>query len=127
MQYLLNSVKHYIEMAQFEYIQWLVDWLFSRRKFEFLWDEGNQSKNLKKHGVSTPKAEQVFLNRDCLAPLGIQVSPKPEEPRFGALGMTLLGRRLAISFTLRAGKIRVISARPMSAKERRMYATIREE
>jgi len=114
-------------MARFEYIQWLVDWLFSREALSFLWDQGNESKSLKKHGVSVGEAEQLFENRDCLVPLGIQVSPQTDEPRFGALGATLLGRLLAISFTVRTGAIRVISARPMSTKERRMYAAIREK
>jgi uncharacterized protein len=114
-------------MARFEFIQWLVQWLFSRENFEFSWDEGNETKSLQKHDVTIEEAEQIFLNRDCLAPLGIQVAPKPNEPRFGALGMTLLGRRLAVSFTVRSGKIRVISARTMSKKERRMYAAIREK
>lgn len=79
-------------MARFEFIQWLVQWLFSQTDFEFIWDEGNDTKSLQKHGVSTDEAEQIFLNRDCLAPLGIQVDPKPNEPRFGVLGVTLLGR-----------------------------------
>jgi len=114
-------------MARFEFIQWLVQWLFSRNDHEFIWDAGNDTKSLQKHRVTTSEAVQVFLNRDCLVPLGIQVEPEFDEPRFGVLGMTLLGRQLAISFTVRSGKIRVISARSMSKKERRMYAAIREK
>ena len=37
-----------------------------------------------------------------------------DEPRFGTLGMDLLGNRLFVSFTIREGRIRVISIRPMS-------------
>jgi uncharacterized DUF497 family protein len=114
-------------MARFEFIQWLVQWLFSLDDFDFIWDRGNDSKNLQKHRITTLEAEQVFLNRDCLVPLGIQVAPKPNEPRFGVLGVTLSGKLLAISFTVRSGKIRVISARTMSKNERRMYAAIREK
>ncbi|OFZ79593.1 MAG: hypothetical protein A2583_13365 [Bdellovibrionales bacterium RIFOXYD1_FULL_53_11] len=105
----------------------MADWLVARKRFEFLWDTGNETKNLQKHRVTITEAEQVFQNIDCLAPLGIQIDPKPDEPRFGALGMTLLGRMLAVSFTVRAGKIRIISIRPMSAKERRIYGKIREK
>jgi len=104
-----------------------VQWLFSGQQFEFIWDAGNDTKSLQKHSVTVTETEQLFQNLECLVPLGIQVEPKPNEPRFGVLGMTLLGRGLAISFTVRTGKIRVISARPMSKKERRMYAAIRKK
>jgi uncharacterized DUF497 family protein len=114
-------------MAEFEYIQWLVDWLFSQKRFDFIWDEGNETKSQKKHGVSLDEAEQLFANKDCFIPLGLQVSPKSNEPRFGALGATLLGRLLAVSFTIREGSIRIISVRSMSAKERRYYGSLREE
>jgi hypothetical protein len=45
------------------------------------------------------------------------------EPRFHALGKTLEGRRLHITFTLRAADqlIRAISARDMHRKERVIY------
>jgi len=60
-------------------------------------------------------------------PLGIQISPAVDEPRFGALGMDLLGHRLAVCFTIREGKIRVISIRPMSGSERKRYASLRKK
>lgn len=112
-------------MAQFEFIEWLLTWLFSQTAFDFIWDDGNATKSWLKHRVTTEEAEQVFLNRDCLVPLGIQVHPEANEPRFGALGISMLGKMLSVSFTIRAGKIRIISARPMSSHERRMYAAIR--
>jgi uncharacterized DUF497 family protein len=40
------------------------------------------------------------------------------EPRYNAFGRTNGSKRLFISFTIRNGRIRVISARPMSRKER---------
>ena len=45
------------------------------------------------------------------------------ETRYHALGRTIEGRRLHITFTLREGGklIRVISARDMSRKERNYY------
>jgi uncharacterized protein len=45
------------------------------------------------------------------------------EPHFHALGMTIEGRRLHITFTLRDAHqlIRVISARDMHRKERVIY------
>lgn len=112
-------------MAQFEFVQWLVQWLFSMFELEFDWDDGNSTKSLTKHKISQERAEQVFRNRDLLVPLGIQIAPQTNEPRFGVLGMDGLGTHLTISFTIRAGRVRVISVRPMSRKERKKYAEVR--
>lgn len=43
------------------------------------------------------------------------------ELRFFLLGQTDAGRLLFVAFTLRATLIRIISARDMSRKERRVY------
>jgi uncharacterized DUF497 family protein len=114
-------------MAQFEFVAWLIHWILSQEDFEFEWDRGNELKNFQKHGVEVDSAEQVFRNRDCLVPLGIQVVPSTNEPRFGALGMDLLGNRFFVSFTIREGRIRIISIRPMSQFERNKYAQVREK
>ena len=86
----------------------------------FEWDEGNSRKN-EQHGVSMAEAEQVFFN----SPLLVLSDPRHSEAelRFHALGKTNEGRRLHITFTLRAAGqfIRVISARDMHRKERVIY------
>lgn len=86
----------------------------------FEWDEGNSEKNWRRHGVTQTEAEQVFLNR----PLLVAGSPKHPiaEVRYFALGRTDFGRLLAVAFTLRGSLLRVISARPMSRRERKSYA-----
>jgi len=84
----------------------------------FEWDEGNSGKNEKKHGITDREAEEIFFNR----PLIIGRSSKGElEMRYAALGKTYGSRLLAVVFTVRSKRIRVISARPMSRKERRVY------
>lgn len=87
---------------------------------DFDWDDGNVRKN-DKHGVSLAESEQVFFN----APLLLIADAKHSqgELRFHALGKTDEGRILHITFTLRnAGeRIRVISARDMHRKERKIY------
>lgn len=87
----------------------------------FDWDRGNTRKN-ERHGVSMREAEQVFMNEPLL--LLDDGAHSSEEARYHALGVTDEGRPLHVSFTLRAGgtKIRVISARTMHWKERRVYA-----
>jgi uncharacterized DUF497 family protein len=96
----------------------VIDWI---RVEGFEWDRGNARKS-SKHGVSQPEAEQVFLNE----PLLIVEDPRHSmhEARLHALGQTYEGRRLHVTFTLRGGgtRLRVISARDMSRKERARYA-----
>jgi uncharacterized protein len=86
----------------------------------FDWDAGNARKN-DRHGVSMAEAEQVFFNFPVL--MLPDSAHSQSEPRYHALGKTIDGRRLHISFTLRGdGKlIRVISARDMHRKERAHY------
>lgn len=84
----------------------------------FEWDEGNARKN-DKHGVTASEAEQVFFNHPLL--MVEDTKHSREEPRFHALGMTHMGRKLHITFTVRGTKICVISARDMHRKERSIY------
>ena len=87
----------------------------------FEWDAGNARKSMDRHGVSQAEAEQVFLNEPLLVLEDTRHSAT--ESRFHALGRTLANRRLHVTFTLRGGGtlIRVISARDMHRKERRIY------
>lgn len=85
----------------------------------FQWDEGNADKNWKRHHVTQTEAEQVFFNRPILVTSDAGHSEK--EKRLFALGQADAGRPLAIVFTIRGQFLRVISARPMSRQERRVY------
>jgi len=85
----------------------------------FQWDDGNVLKNWKKHRVSALECEQTFFNSPLIGAPDANHSGR--EDRFYTLGQTDLGRLLFIVFTVRANQIRVISARPMSKKERRKY------
>ncbi len=88
----------------------------------FQWDDGNSRKNVDKHGVQQMEAEEPFFNVPLIVVEDRLLSA--QEPRFHALGSSNAGRRLHITFTLRAAgaMIRVISARDMSSKERDYYA-----
>ena len=91
----------------------------------FDWNLGNLNKNFARHGVNNLEAEEIFTNAPVLIlsdekHLGI-------EERKLLLGVTNSGRGLAIIFTVRGNKIRIISARDMNKKERRFYGeTIKE-
>lgn len=87
----------------------------------FQWDAGNERKSVDKHAVSQTEAEQVFSNEPLL--LVTDPGHSSHEARYQALGHADDGRLLHVTFTVRAGGtlIRVISARPMSRKERQRY------
>ena len=90
----------------------------------FQWDEGNAEKNWIQHHVSQGEAEQVFFNRPLVVVEGEQRTEFSR--RYYALGYTDASRPLFIVFTIRDALIRVISARPMSRRERRMYEHAKE-
>ncbi|MGC1376062.1 MAG: BrnT family toxin [Anaerolineales bacterium] len=86
----------------------------------FDWDDGNREKNWLKHRVTTRECEETFFN----LPLLLQPADAAHsqvEPRYYVLGHSDAGRSLFIAFTVRTDKIRVISARDMSRKERSIY------
>jgi uncharacterized protein len=93
------------------------NWIFKFREFD--WDEGNLEKNWLKHKVAPHECEQVFFNQ----PLVVEKDTKHShlEQRYFALGQTDAGRHLFLSLTVRKGRVRVISARDMSRKEKRIY------
>ena len=85
----------------------------------FDWDEGNIEKNWLAHEVTPQEAEQVFFN----TPLVVADDRKHSgvEKRFIVLGQTDANRLLFIAFTQRRECVRVISARDMNRKERKVY------
>jgi uncharacterized DUF497 family protein len=85
----------------------------------FEWDEGNLTKNWDSHRVSAAECEEAFFNIPLL--LHDDIKHSMQERRFYIQGKTNIGCLLFIAFALRAAKIRVISARPMSWRERQIY------
>ena len=85
----------------------------------FDWDDGNIDKNLGKHDVHHKEAEEVFFNK----PIKIFKDLKHSggENRFIALGVTNKIRYLCAAFTIRKKKVRIISIRSQSKRERRIY------
>lgn len=86
----------------------------------FEWDNGNLLKNWEEHRVSASECEQVFFNKPLLT--GSDEKHSQKEVRFYALGQTDTGRLLFVVFTVRGNLIRVISARDMNKKERKVYS-----
>ena len=86
---------------------------------QFTWDPAKGEANLRKHGVAFEDASTVFRN-----PLA-QVLPDPthseQEERSLIVGHSAGGRLLLVVFTEAEERIRIISARDASARERREY------
>ena len=86
----------------------------------FQWDEGNSEKTWVRHEVSQAECEQLFLNRPVV--VSFDEDHSKLERRFVALGHADSGRQLTVVFTVRGSLLRVISGRPMSRRERGIYA-----
>ena len=85
----------------------------------FEWDDGNKDKNLTKHGVTIGECEEVF--QDEKAQKFPDFLHSQHEERNAILGVTKQGKLLRVSFTVRRNRIRIISARPVNRKERKLY------
>jgi uncharacterized DUF497 family protein len=86
---------------------------------EFEWHISKATRNLAKHGVSFEEATEVFADR--LSSTVADPDHSVGEGRFLIFGTTATGRHLAVAFTERGDRIRVVSARLMTRSERKAY------
>ena len=85
---------------------------------DFEWDEEKAASNLKKHGISFPLARYVFADdRRIERP---DDREEYQEERWLTVGRIAV-REVAVVFTIREGKIRIISARKADLNEREEY------
>ena len=92
---------------------------------EFDWDDGNVDKNWERHRVSWAECEEVFFNQPFVAM--VDELHSETELRCYALGQTDAGRLLFVVYTLRGERIRVISARDMTRREKKEYDHVRAQ
>ena len=83
------------------------------------WDPVKAAGNLVKHGVSFEEAATVF--RDPLSATGADPDHSHDEERLITFGVSTSGRLLAVAHTDRGDTIRIISVRPVTAGERKIY------
>ena len=86
---------------------------------EFEWDAQKAAENLKNHGVAFDEALTVFA--DPLANIFDDPDHSGEEQRELIIGHSADQRLLVVSFTERGRRTRIISARQVTACERRDY------
>jgi uncharacterized DUF497 family protein len=88
-------------------------------RLQFAWDPAKAAANLRKHGVSLEDASTVF--RNPLAKVLPDSTHSEQEQRWLIVGHSAGGRLLLVVFTETEERIRIISAREASARERREY------
>jgi uncharacterized protein len=86
---------------------------------DFEWDPEKARLNESKHGVSFFEAREVF--QDGLSSSVRDPDHSEDEDRFLIFGQSTNGRHIVVSYTERGDRFRLISAREMTARERRAY------
>jgi uncharacterized protein len=86
---------------------------------DFDWDDRKADYNVQKHGVSFQEAATVFY--DPLVITFADPDHSDDEERFIVIGTSTQGRLLMVAHTDRGSHIRIISARTLRPKERRLY------
>ena len=85
----------------------------------FEWDAAKAAANLTKHGVSFKEAATAF--QDPLARIHADPDHSARERREILVGRSAQGRLILVAFTDRRGRLRLISAREVTRRERRDY------
>ena len=84
------------------------------------WDPKKAEANRRKHGVSFEEAASVFQDTDALT--FEDPDHSDEEPREITIGLSGSGRVLFLAHCDRGVRIRIMSARKATQKERKQYA-----
>jgi uncharacterized DUF497 family protein len=95
----------------------------------FTWDTQKAIINFEKHRVSFEEASTVFFDPNAFETDDLKHSD--QEKRFMRLGISISKRVLLVIYTMRSSKyekekIRIISARQASSKERAVYSRQRD-
>jgi uncharacterized DUF497 family protein len=91
---------------------------------DFEWDSGKAVRNLRKHRVSFEDAITVF--RDPLARTWADPDHSTTEAREITIGRRRDGRLLFVAHVERRGRMRIISARLATPRERRAHENIED-
>lgn len=86
---------------------------------KFEWEQRKAAANLRKHGVSFEEAATVF--EDDLSLTGADPDHSVGEHRYITFGISAQRRLLVVSDTECGDRIRVLSARPATKPERKIY------
>lgn len=85
----------------------------------FEWNERKSRENLQKHGVAFEIAATVFGDPNSITVY--DETHSQDEDRFVTIGLSVYGIVMVVVHTDRGSRIRIISARKATAKEKRQY------
>lgn len=85
----------------------------------FEWDSEKARANEQSHEVTFAEASEIFDDDHSSSVRDPDHSL--DEDRYLIFGVSKVGRHLVVSYTERGDRIRIISARPMTPRERRAY------
>ena len=88
---------------------------------KFEWDENKNQTNIKKHGISFKKAEEVFYDTNAI--FNTDAAHSHTEERFVIIGLSKDSKLLTVCYCERkkVENIRIISAREATTKEKILY------
>jgi uncharacterized DUF497 family protein len=92
---------------------------------KFEWDLRKARENVRNHGISFEEAITVFADWDSITIPDTQHSI--DEERWVVLGRSSHGRLLVVPHTERGEHVRVISAWPANAEQRKQYEENRRQ
>lgn len=84
---------------------------------DYEWDEDKALTNIQKHGIDFADAVSALEDEEALT----REDDDPDEDRYITLGLDALERLLVVVYTFRAERIRLISARRATPRERKQY------
>jgi len=90
-----------------------------RLSLTFEWDEKKADDSLRKHGVSFDEAKTVF--NDPFSVTIYDPDHSSDEQRYIDIGLSSKGRLIVVSYSERSERIRIISSRGATKKEKGEY------
>jgi uncharacterized protein len=84
---------------------------------DYEWDKNKARANRRKHGIDFADAVSVLEDDKALT----IDADDPDEERFVTIGGDALGRIVVVVYTFRESRIRIISARKATPRERKQY------
>jgi uncharacterized DUF497 family protein len=88
---------------------------------EFEWDEDKRIANLNKHGIDFPRASTIWEGRPLDPYSHNWIGGEHRRVAIGAVAEQRGEKIIALIYTLREGRVRIISARPARRYEREDY------
>jgi uncharacterized protein len=88
---------------------------------EFEWDSNKAQSNIEKHGITFEEAAEVFFDPFYQTGNANPINAPSSEQRAFIIGYSLEQRLLIVVYVERRLRNRIISARPATRTERKLY------